>query len=139
MVPQESAGAQIPAAPGDREPRARPGRSFAVPRWANDAGRWSWIAIGVLILLFAFMALLAATRVLVVSGLLAVLLGGTFLPVVDALHKRHFPRWLGALLVVVLLVALAVGIALVVVYGIINQVPEIQQRLNEAQASSRRR
>ena len=131
MVPQQGVGTQVS---GDGGPRARPGRSFAVPRWANDAGRWSWVTIGALILLVAFLALLAATRVLVVSGLFAVLLGGTFLPVVDALHKRHFPRWLGALLVVAFLIALAVGIALVVIYGVVNQAPEIQQRLDEAQA-----
>ena len=134
MASQESAGEQIPAAAENGGLRATPGKSFAVPRWANDAGRWSWITLGLLILLIAFLALLAATRVLVVSALFAVLLGGTFLPVVDALHKRHFPRWLAALLVVVLLIALAVGIALVIIYGVVNQAPEMQQRLDEAQA-----
>ncbi|HSO42458.1 MAG TPA: AI-2E family transporter, partial [Rhodospirillales bacterium] len=134
MASQESAGEQIPAAAENGGMRATPGKSFAVPRWANDAGRWSWITLGLVILLIAFLALLAATRVLVVSALFAVLLGGTFLPVVDALHKRHFPRWLAALLVVVLLIALAVGIALVIIYGVVNQAPEMQQRLDEAQA-----
>ena len=134
MASQESAGEQIPAAAENGGMRATPGKSFAVPRWANDAGRWSWITLGLVILLIAFLALLAATRVLVVSALFAVLLGGTFLPVVDALHKRHFPRWLAALLVVVLLIALAVGIALIIIYGVINQAPEMQQRLDEAQA-----
>ncbi len=127
-------GEAAPIAPGDETDRAAPGRSFAVPRWAGDAGRWSWIGIGVLILLVALMALLAATSVLVISALFAVLLGGTFLPVVDWLHKHHFPRWLGALLVVVGLVALAVGIALIITYSVVNQVPEIQQRLDEAVA-----
>ena len=134
MASQESAGEQIPAAAENGGLRATPGKSFAVPRWANDAGRWSWITLGLVILLIAFLALLAATHVLVVSALFAVLLGGTFLPVVDAVHKRHFPRWLAALLVVVLLIALAVGIALIIIYGVINQAPEMQQRLDEAQA-----
>ena len=134
MASQESAGEQIPAAAENGGMRATPGKSFAVPRWANDAGRWSWITLGLVILLIAFLALLAATRVLVVSALFAVLLGGTFLPLVDALHKRHFPRWLAALLVVVLLIALAVGIALIIIYGVMNQAPEMQQRLDEAQA-----
>ena len=129
-----SAGQVEAAAPAEADPRAAPGKSFAVPRWAADAGRWSWISIGVLILLIAVLALMAATRVLVVSALFAVLLGGTFLPTVDWLHKHHFPRWLGALLVVVGLIALAVGIALVITYGVVNQVPEIQQRLDEAVA-----
>ena len=33
------------------ETRARSGTTFGVPRWAGDAGRWSWIIIGVHILL----------------------------------------------------------------------------------------
>ncbi len=114
--------------------RAEPGASFAVPRWAADAGRWSWIIIGVLILLVALLTLAAATRVLVMAALFAVLLGGTFLPVVDKLAKHHFPRWLGALLVAVFLVALAVGIALIITYSVVNQVPEIQSRLDSAMA-----
>ena len=62
------AGEAAPIAPGNETDRAAPGRSFAVPRWAGDAGRWSWIGIGVLILLVALMALLAATSVLVDLG-----------------------------------------------------------------------
>ena len=116
------------------EAPADPVRSFVVPRWAADAGRWSWIIIGALILLVVLLALASATRVLVISALFAVLLGGTFLPVVDWLAKHHFPRWLGAMLVAVLLVALGVGIALVITYSVVNQVPEIQQRLNSAVA-----
>jgi len=120
------------AAPEDADLRAAPGKSFAVPRWAGDAGRWSWIAIGVLILLVALLALAAATRVLVVAALFAVLLGGTFLPVVDKLARHRFPRWLGALLVAVFLIALGIGIALLIRYSVVNQVPEIQVRLDAA-------
>ena len=42
----------------------------------------------------------------VLASLFAVLFGGTFLPVVDWLHKHRLPRWLGALLVLVFLIAL---------------------------------
>jgi len=121
----------VPAA-ADGDVRAEAGRSFAVPRWANDAGRWSWIIIGALILLVALVALAAATSVLVIAALFAVLLGGTFLPVVDRLAKHHFPRWLGAMLVAVFLVALGIGIALIITYSVVNQVPEIQLRFDSA-------
>jgi predicted PurR-regulated permease PerM len=132
MDPEESGGGQVSAGPGGSGPRAKPGTTFAVPRWAGDAGRWSWIIIGVLILLVALIALAAATRVLVVAALFAVLLGGTFLPVVDKLAKHRFPRWLGALLVAVFLIALGIGIALLITYSVVNQVPEIQVRLDAA-------
>ena len=105
---------------------------LAVPRWAVYAGRWSWILIGATIVLVGLLALASATRVLIVSALFAVLLGGTFLPVVDWLARRHIPRWLGAIVVALFLVACAVGIALIITYSVVNQVSEIQQRLDSA-------
>jgi hypothetical protein len=107
--------------------------SFAVPVWAGDTGRWSWIIIGVLIVLIALLVLAAATRVLVLAALFAVLFGGTFLPVVDWFERHHLKRWMGAMAVAVFLVALAIGVGLVIVYSVVNQVPEIEQRLTEAQ------
>ena len=132
MSHSDGAGEAEPIEPADRAQLAEPGRTFAVPRWAGDAGRWSWIIIGGLILLMAVLVLATATSVLVLAALFAVLLGGTFLPVVDKLAEHHFPRWLGAMLVAVLLVAVAIGIALVITYSIVNQVPEIQKNLDAA-------
>ena len=67
--------------------------AFAVPPWAKDAGRWSWIIVGVAIVILGVFALAAATRLLVLATLFAVLLGGAFLPVVDWLGRHHVPRW----------------------------------------------
>ena len=72
------------------------------------------------------------------ATLFAVLFGGTFLPVVDWLAAHHLRRWMGAVLVVVFLIALAVGIALVIVYGVVNQIPEIRDRLDQAVTSIRK-
>ncbi len=109
--------------------------AFAVPAWAKDVGRWSWIAIAVGIVLIAVFAAIAATRMLVLAALVAVLLGGTTLPVVDWLERHHLRRWLGALLVVVAFIVLAVVIGLVIVNGLIDQVPTINQKMDEAAAS----
>ena len=111
--------------------------AFAVPAWAKDVGRWSWIAVAVGIVLIAVFAAIAATRLLVLAALVAVLLGGTTLPVVDWLERHHFRRWLGALLVVVAFIVLAVVIGLVIVNGLIDQVPTINQKMDEAAASLR--
>ena len=74
----------------------------------------------------------AAVQMVVLASLFAVLFGGTFLPVVDWLQKRHLPRWLGALLVLVLLIALGVFIVLVILYGLVKQLPVIQENLQAA-------
>jgi len=110
-----------------REPSA-----FAAPQWVRDVGMWSWIVVGVLIVLIALFAAAAATMLIVLAALFAVLLGGTFLPWVDWLHRHHLPRWLGALLVVVFLVLLAVFAGLVILYGLVNQLPVIEENLQSA-------
>jgi len=106
--------------------------AFAAPPWVKDAGRWSWIVIGLGIVVLGLLALAAATRLLVLATLFAVLLGGAFLPVVDWLGRHHIPRWLGALLVVVLCILLAVFIAAIVLYGLVDQVPTIKENLQAA-------
>lgn len=115
---------------GDHETSA-----FAVPPWARDVGRWSWIIVGVSIVLLVVALMAAATRLLVFATLFAVLFGATFLPVADWLARHRVPRWLAALLVLVGLLVVAVVITLVIVYGLVNQVPTIQETLDDAAAT----
>ena len=109
--------------------------AFAVPAWAGDVGRWSWIIVGVALVLVALALVVAATRLLVLATLFAVLFGATLLPVADWLARHHVPRWLAALLILVFLILLAIGIGLVIVYGLVNQVPSIQENLDAASSS----
>jgi putative heme transporter len=106
--------------------------AFAAPQWARDVGLWAWIVVGALLVLAALFVAAAAIQMVVLAALFAVLFGGTFLPVVDWLHKRHLPRWLGALLVMAFLIALGIFIALVILYGLVQQLPVIQDNLQAA-------
>ena len=106
--------------------------AFAAPQWARDVGRWSWIVVGALLVLLALFWAAASIQMVVLASLFAVLFGGTFLPVVDWLHKHRLPRWLGALLVLVFLIALGIFIALVILYGLVQQLPVIQENLQAA-------
>jgi len=115
---------------GDHETSA-----FAPPAWARDVGRWSWIVVGVSIVLLVVALLVAATQLLVYATLFAVLFGATFLPIADWLTRHRVPRWLAALLVLVGLLVLAVVITLVIVYGLVNQVPSVQETLDDAAAT----
>ena len=105
---------------------------FAPPRWASDTGRWSWIIVAVVLVAVCAFVVLAAIKLVVLAALFAVLIGGTFLPVVDWLARHHVKRWIAAFLVVIFLILLAVGICLVVLYGLVNQWPEIQDNLQKA-------
>ena len=92
----------------------RPSR-FAVAPWANDIGRWSGIIVLVAIVIVLLFVLFAATRVLILAALFAVLFGGTFLPVVDWLTRHHIKRGLAAMIVAIGLVLLGVGIGVIIV------------------------
>lgn len=117
--------------PGDAHPRPAPS-AFAVPAWVTDVGRWSWVIIGVVVVLLALFVAVAAIQMVVLASLFAVLFGATLLPVVDWLQRRRVPRWLGALLAFALLVALAVLIVLVILYGLVKQLPTVEENLQAA-------
>ena len=70
---------------------------FAPPSWARDTGRWSWIIIAVILVAVCAFVVMAAIKLIVLAALFAVLIGGTFLPVVDWLDRHHFKRWIAAL------------------------------------------
>ena len=105
---------------------------FAVTPWAGDIGRWSGIIVLVAAVVVLLFFVLAATRVLILAALFAVLFGGTFLPVVDWLTKHHVKRALAAMIVAIGLVLLGVGIGVIIVYSVVKQVPTIDAKLNSA-------
>jgi predicted PurR-regulated permease PerM len=105
-----------------------------VPGWATDIGRWSGIVVLVVLVVVLLFFLFAATKVLLLAALFAVLFAGTFLPLVDWLERHHVKRSLGALIVTMLLVLLAVGVAVIIVYSVVKQVPQIETKLDAAWA-----
>jgi predicted PurR-regulated permease PerM len=122
----------IAVRPAQVADRRREPSAFSAPQWARDVGLWSWIVVGTLLVLVALFFAAAAVEMVVLASLFAILFGGTFLPVVDWLQQRHLPRWLGALLVLVLLIALGIFVALVILYGLVKQLPVIQENLQAA-------
>ncbi len=132
MTEQEVTG---PAATQPEQGARGDGASrFAVAPWANDIGRWSGIVVLVAIVIVLLFVVLAAARVLVLAALFAVLLGGTFLPVVDWLTRHHVKRGLAAMIAAVGLVLLGVAIGVVIFYSVVKQVPTIDAKLTSAWA-----
>jgi len=134
---EQSVTGSAPAQP-EQEPdgggaQATTGRSsFAVAPWASDIGRWSGIIVLVAVVVVLVFFLFAATRVLLLAALFAVLFGGTFLPVVDWLTKHHVKRGLAAMIVAIGLVLLGIGIGAIIVFSVVKQVPTIDAKLNSA-------
>ena len=100
-----------------------------IPDWFKRAGVASWYLIGIVIVLIGLAYALNALAALVVPTLFAVLLGATFLPVVDWLERHHIGRVWGALIVTVGIVAGAFALAALMTIGVIHQWSTIEGQI----------
>jgi putative heme transporter len=106
----------------------RPGR---LAHW----GRASWRIVGVLVATAMILAILAALSGLVVPLLFAVVVGMLAVPAVDWLADRGIPRQLGAILLIVGLIALLLAVAVVVVRGLVDESVEIRVAVDKGAAA----
>ena len=136
MTDEGSVREEGPTAPGRAPAAVESGApsAFALPAWAADVGRWSGVIVLVVVVVVLLFFLFAATRVLMLAALFAILFGGTFLPVVDWLAKHHVKRGIAAMLVAIGLVLLGIGIGVVIFYSVVKQVPTIEVKLDAAWA-----
>ncbi len=103
-----------------------------IPGWFKRAGLASWYLIGIAIVLLGLAYTLHYLATLVVPTLFAVLLGATFLPVVDWLQRHHVGRTWGALLVMLAIIAGAFGLLALMTVGVIRQWPTIEGEFQSA-------
>ena len=95
--------------------------------------------IGIVIVLIGLAYALHMLATLVVPTLFAVLLGATFLPVVDWLERHHVGRTWGALIVTVLVVVGGFALLALMTVGIIQQWPTIEHQIEAAVDLDQRR
>jgi predicted PurR-regulated permease PerM len=104
---------------------------LAAPKWLRDAGFAAWLLVGVLLILVGLVWLLELTHVifipLVTAGVIAAV-GGQL---VSLLKRLGLPRGLGALLVLLLIVAAGVLAGYLVVRGIGTETSAISHRLTQ--------
>ena len=94
---------------------------------------WSFLGIAAVVGLVTFVLVFAAG--IVVPFIFAALFGAVMFPLVDRLESWHLPRWVAALGMVLLAIFLLVGMAYVVLQGVIDQWPDIADKLDAAVAS----
>ena len=94
---------------------------FAVPRWLRDLGFAAWLIVGVVGLLVGLVWLLGVTSTIVIPVLVGLLAAVVASPAVSWFQRKGAPRAVGALLVLLGIVALGVLIAILVVSGIEGQ------------------
>ena len=105
---------------------------FSPPGWLRDLGLASWFLVGVGALLLGLTWVLGVTSTIVgpvvVGGVVAIVAS----PGVSWLHRYHVPRALGALIVLLALVAIGVVILLLVLGGIVGESGKISAEVGAA-------
>jgi len=104
---------------------------FSAPQWLRDLGFSSWLLVGFGAALVAAIWLLSLTETIVMPVITAGIIAAVAGPLVDRLRALGLPRALGAALVLLAIVALAVGVGLIVLTGIASQADSLSSRLHE--------
>ena len=91
---------------------------FASPRWLRDLGIASWLLVGVAALLVGRTWILGMTSTIVIPVLVGLVISTVASPAVSWLHRHRIPRALGALAVLLVVIAIALLIVVLVVGGI---------------------
>ncbi len=105
---------------------------FAAPRWLRDAGFTAWLLVGVILLLGGVVWFLSLTHAifipLIVAGVIAAVAG----QLVSLLNRHGVPRGLGALLVLLLIVAAGALAGYLILTGIGSETSGISRHLTAA-------
>jgi predicted PurR-regulated permease PerM len=105
---------------------------FSAPRWLRNLGITSWLLVGVTALVVGLVWILGLTSTIVEPVLCGLVLAVVASPGVSFFKRHGLPRVVGALLVLLGLVALALVLTLLVVNGIKGQSAEISQAASAA-------
>ncbi|HEX5990440.1 MAG TPA: AI-2E family transporter [Solirubrobacterales bacterium] len=102
---------------------------FAAPQWLRDLGFSSWLLVGFGAALIGVIWLLSLTETIVMPVITAGIIASVASPLVDRMHRRGIPRALGAGLVMVVILLVALGVGLMVLAGIASQAGGIADSL----------
>jgi predicted PurR-regulated permease PerM len=106
--------------------------TFAPPRWLRDLGFASWLLVGFLGVLAGIIWLLGATETIGGPVVAATIVGTVAMPIIGFLHRHRVPRPVGAVLVLLAIVALGLLVVVIVIGGITGQTDAIATHAGEA-------
>ena len=104
---------------------------FSAPGWLRDLGFSAWLLVGVAAALAGAVWFLAATQTIVMPVLTAGIIASVTGPIVGWLNRHRIPRAAGAGIVLLGIVAIAIGVGLIVLTGIASQAASIGARLQD--------
>jgi predicted PurR-regulated permease PerM len=108
---------------------------FATPGWLRDAGVTAWLLIGLVLLVVAVVGVLGLTYTIVAPVVTATVIAAVAAPLVRWLAAHHVPRGIGAILVLLGLVAVVVLVVFMVLGGITSQAGNVKAYLTDARGT----
>jgi predicted PurR-regulated permease PerM len=105
---------------------------FSAPTWLRDLGFSSWLLAGFVLIVLGVIWLLGQTSTIVMPVIVAAVLGAVAGPAVSWLERHRIPRLGGAILVLLLLVAIGVLVFCLVFGGVSANSGDISAKLNQA-------
>lgn len=107
---------------------------FAAPRWLRDAGITAWLLAGITVFLVGVVWLLSLTHAILIPVIVAGVVAAVAGQLVDLMARHRVPRGLGALIVLVLLVAAGLGAGYMIIGGIASEAGTISDQLTDGAA-----
>jgi len=105
---------------------------FSAPRWLRDAGLTAWLLVGVTVLLVGLVWLASVTSVIVFPVITAAVIAAVAGQLVSLLQRHRVPRALGAVVVLLLIVAAGALATYLVLVGITSETDSISHQLKSA-------
>ena len=135
MMPFRRRGVTKAAATADSPaeiPADAMARLFEAPRWLRSLGRTSWLVVGIAAVLVGVVWILGITSSIVEPVVTGAVVAAVCAPGVTWLMRHRVPRAAGAGLMLLALLAIAVGIVLLVIGGIVEQSSQIEASADKA-------
>jgi len=105
---------------------------FSAPRWLRDLGVASWLLVGVAGLLVGLTWVAGITSTITVPVLVGLVISTVASPAVSWMHGHRVPRALGALVVLLFVIAIALLIVFLVIGGVRDQSDTIASEASAA-------
>ena len=112
--------------------------AFAAPGWLRDLGATAWLLVGVTLFLVGAVWLLSLTQTIVMPVLAAGVIAAVASPLVAWLARHRVPRGVAAALLLLGLVAVAVGVFIVSWAASRARAGDIGSQLSDAAEQDRR-
>ena len=101
----------------------------SAPSWLRRVGVQSWLFIGIVLAAAVILSFMSVLNQIVTSLAISLLLAILSRPLVDWLERHKFPRHLGAILTIILILLGLIGLIVIMVQGVLQNGSEITDRL----------